>query len=97
MALADYTYDRKFEGNIQKVALTGCGKNPFVQNLAKNYLFGDLKEIFWISKISLSSERKENIKSCFKKHVNFKYPHSLEHFNMELNFCQRKRKDSDCK
>lgn len=35
MAVADYTYDRKFEGNIQKVALTGCGKKPICPEFSK--------------------------------------------------------------
>ena len=77
------------------VGQTGCGKTTFAQNLAKNDLFDELKEIFWISKISLSLEREENIKGCLKKTVNFTYPHSLENFNMELDFFQRKREDSD--
>ena len=65
-------------------------KTTFVQNLSKTDLFGDLKENFWISKISLSSEREKHKKRCFKKHVNFKYPHSLEDFSMEL-FSEKKR------
>lgn len=96
MTSVEYTYDGKFEGNILTVGQTGCGKTTFVQNLAKNDLFGELQEIFWMSKISLSSEREEDIKSCFKKHVSFKYLHSLEDFNMEPGFFQRKKEDSNC-
>ena len=50
-------------------------------------MLGGLKEIFWISKISLSSQREGNIRSCFKKHVEFKYTNN----NMYLDFFQRKR------
>ena len=57
MAETKYFYDGKFEGNVLVVCRTGCGKTTFVQNLARNKLFGDIKEVFWISKINLSNER----------------------------------------
>lgn len=41
-----YTYAGTFEGNILVVGQTGCGKTTFIQILAKNHMFGDLKEIF---------------------------------------------------
>ena len=41
-------------------------------------------------------ERAGNIKSCFKKDVKFKYPHSLEDYNMLLDLFQRKTEGSDC-
>ena len=37
------TYDGKLEGNILIEGGTGCGKTTFVQNLAKNNLFGDIR------------------------------------------------------
>ena len=78
----DYTYDEKFEGSILVVARTGCRKTTFVQDLGKNKLFGDIKEVYWISKIELSAEREDSIKDCFKDQVvDFKYPSSLEDFN----------------
>ena len=49
----EYTYDGKFEGNILIMGRTGCGKTTFVQNLGKNKLFGDIKEVQWVSKIEL--------------------------------------------
>ena len=61
----DYTYDGKFEGNILIAGRTGCGKTTFVQNLGKNRLFGDVKEVYWISKIELSKDREEDIRNCF--------------------------------
>ena len=48
-----YSYDGSFEGNILIVERTGCGKTTFVQNLAKNKLFGQITEVYWVSKIEL--------------------------------------------
>ena len=95
MDRVEYAYNWKFEGNILIVGRTVCSKKTFVQNLAKNDLFDELKEIFWISKISLSLERGDNSRSCFKKHVEFKYPNNIEDFNMYQDFMQRKR-DTEC-
>ena len=53
----NHTYDVKFEGYILVVGRTGCLKATFVQNLGKNKMFEDIKEVFWISKIALSSNR----------------------------------------
>ena len=63
----NYTYDGKFQGKILIVRRTGCGKRTFVQNLGKNNLFGDIKEMYWILKIELSKEREDNIWDCFNK------------------------------
>ena len=62
----EYSYDGKFEENILIVGQTGCGKATSIQKIAKNNLFGELKEIFWISKIPLSAKREKNISTCFK-------------------------------
>ena len=48
----NYMYGAKFEGNILVVGRTGYGKTTFIQNLEKNQMFGDIKEVLWISKIS---------------------------------------------
>lgn len=96
MASIQYTYAGTFEGNILVVGQTGCGKTTFIQILAKNHMFGDLKEIFQISKISLSSEKEENIKGSYRKEANFKCPENFDDFSMLLNYFQRKREDSDC-
>ena len=37
-------------------------KQTFVQNLGKNTLFGDISEVYWISKITLSEERESAIR-----------------------------------
>lgn len=43
-----YSYDGRFDGNILVVGRTGFGKTTFVQNLAKDQLFEDIKKVFWI-------------------------------------------------
>ena len=73
-----YLYDAKFEGNILIIGQTGCGKTTFVQSLAKNKMFGNIKEVFWSSKILLSKGRENNVSGCFDVEVNFKYPKNLE-------------------
>ena len=47
----NYTYIGKFNGNILIFGETGCGKTTFIQNLAKNRLFEDLKEKFFCQKL----------------------------------------------
>ena len=39
-------------------------------------------------------EREKNILACFKKTLRFKYPQTVDDFNMELTFFQRKRYDN---
>ena len=84
-----YFYDDKFEGNILIVGQRGCGKTTFVQSLAKIKMFGNLKEVHKLSKISLSNDGETNISDYFDVEVNFKYPKNLEEFNELLNFFQR--------
>ena len=57
----NYIYDGKFEGNILVVRRTGCGKTTFVQNLAKNEMFRNIKEVNLVSRILLSKEREDQI------------------------------------
>ena len=88
----NYTYDAKFEGKILVVGRTGCGKTSYVQNLRKNEMFGDIKEVLWISKIALSSDKEYNTRDCFtEQKVHFRYPNDIEDFNDLLEFCQRKK------
>ena len=58
-------------------------------------MFGNIKEVYWLSKISLSNDRQNNISACFDIEVNFKYPKNLEEFNELLNFFQR-LKEKNC-
>ena len=93
-----YLYDAKFEGNILVVGQTGCGKTTFVRNLAKNKMFGDMKEVYWLSKISLSRDRENNIENnidCFGVNVDFKYPKNLEEFDVCLDFFQRRKEKAN--
>ena len=88
MDKVNYTYNGKFEGNILVVGWIGCGKTAFVQNLGKHKLFEGIKEVYWILKIELSTNRENNIRNCFKdQYVDFKYPNNFENFN---NFQNKK-------
>ena len=88
----NYSYDAKFEGSILTVGRTGCGKITFIQNLGKNKMFGEIKEVTWIPKIPLLSERKNNIRDCFVNEIiDFKYPARVEDFDDLLEFFQKKR------
>ena len=87
-----YSFDAKFEGNILVVGRTGCGKTTIVQNLGKNKIFREIKEVIWISKIVLFKDRGDNISNCFvNEHIDFKYPDSIEDFDDLLEVCRRKR------
>ena len=89
----NYIYDGKFEGNILIVARTGCGKTTFVQNLGKNKLFGNVKEIYWISKIELCKDREDKIRTCFTDQiVTFDYPNNVEEFDYLLEKYRIKKK-----
>ena len=87
-----YSYDGKFKGNILIVDRARCGKTTFVQNLGKNKLFGNVKTVYWILKITLSQEREDKIKECFEdKEVNFHYSENLDDFNYLIEaFMQKK-------
>ena len=93
----NYMYDGKFNENTLIVGQTGCNKTTFIKNLAKNKIFAKLKEIFWLSKIILSQDRQQDISSCFDLKVNFKYPQTLNDFNMELDSLPhpKKKKETD--
>ena len=55
-------------------------------------MFGDIKEVFWISKIELSRERVTNIKECFVgQDVQFNYPNNLEDFDYLLEMGKRNK------
>ena len=77
---------------------TGCGKTIFIQQLRKNELFGaEITDVFWVSKIILSSEREDSIRNSFEdQDVHFSYPTDLDEFNYLIsNFTQEKSSYSD--
>ena len=91
--MATYSFDGKFTGNILVVGRTGCGKKTFIQKLGTNKLFGnEITDVFWVSKIVLSSEREECIRDSFvDQKVQFSYPHDLDDLNYLVeNFTQDK-------
>ena len=54
-------------------------------------MFGDIKEMLWISKISLSTKRENNIRDCFvNQHVDFQHPNDIDKFEDLLDICERK-------
>ena len=59
MTVAKYSHDGKFEGNILIFRQTGCGKTTFIQNIAKNNLFSELKHILDIKNASFYGKRKK--------------------------------------
>ena len=88
----NYSFDVKFEEDILVVGRTGCSKTTFVQNLGKNKMFGEIKEVVWLSKIPLSKDRENNFCDCFlDEHIDFKYPDSVEDFDDLLEYFHRKR------
>ena len=77
-------YDGKFIGNILIVARTECGKATFVQKLALNNFFGELKKVKWLSGIKLSKKREAEIESNFYCEVKFSYPKDTDELADEL-------------
>ena len=71
------TYDQYVVGKstviLKTVGQTGCGKTTFVQNLAKNKMFGEIKMTDWVSKIKLSEKREDNIRKFFLTAQNLKF------------------------
>ena len=49
--MENYIYDAQFRGNVLIVGRTSCEKTTFIQNLATNDFFGDLKKVEWLSYI----------------------------------------------
>ena len=62
------------------VGRTVCGKTTFVQNLAKDKLFGQITEVYWVSKIELSKEQEESIEAIFEdQEINFHYLNNYDY------------------
>ena len=87
-----YSYGTNFEGNVLVVGGIGCGKTTFVQNLGKNKMFGNIKEVTWASKILLSKEREDQIRGCFvDEKVDFKHLETIDEFDDLLEYIHRKK------
>ena len=96
MSEGTFQYDVQFTNNILIVRHTRCGKTTFVQNLAKNKIFGEIKMTEWMSKIKVSEKRKERIRKCFEgTKVEFYYPEDFSGFNLLIEHFQREDIVSD--
>ena len=87
-------YFGRFTDNILVPGPTGCGKTTYLQHLARNKMFSRLKSVDWISKITLTKNREEQISSCFKNtKVNFSYQNDLNEFDTLIENFQRETDD----
>ena len=76
----NYICNGRFSGNILIVGRTSCGKTTFIQKLAINNYFGDLRKVEWISHIKVDKTREAQIQFCFKCLIDFRYPQNLVEF-----------------
>ena len=84
-----YKYDGAFSGSILIVGQSGCGKTAFVQNLARNKMFENLKSVDWISKIKLSKSMEIDISLGFSQtNVEYQYPEDISDFNVIIESFQ---------
>ena len=57
-------------------------------------MFGDVREVYWVSKIELSKDREENIRDCFVNQIiKFDYPNNVEEFDDLLKVYRRRKVD----
>ena len=62
------------------VGRTVCGKTTFVQDLAKDKLFGQILEVYWVSKIELSKKREESVEASFEdQEISFHYLNNFDY------------------
>ena len=55
-------------------------------------MFGEIKEVIWVSKIPLSKDRDNNIRECFvDEEMDFKYPNNIDEFDDLLEYFQRQK------
>ena len=55
-------------------------------------MFGELKEVTQISKVSFARDRENNIRDCFvNENINFEYPNNTEEFDDLLEHFQRQK------
>lgn len=68
-------------------------KNSLCTKPVKAQIFGDIKEVYWILKSELSTDRENNVRDCFKdQYVDFKYPNNFESFYdlLEIKYHRKK-------
>ena len=65
----------------------------FIRNLPKNKMFGELKNVFRLTRIEHSKGRKQNISTSFHgKPVRFLYLRTLDDSNMHLEFFSKEKR-----
>ena len=82
--MENYVYNGKFSGNILIVGRTECGKTTFMQKLALNNFFGNLKKAEWVSGIRLSKKREAEIETNFSCKIEFHYPADEDELSDQL-------------
>ena len=83
--MENYVYNGKFSGNILIVGRTECGKTTFMQKLALNNFFGQLKKTEWVSGIELSKMREAEIETNVSCKVDFHYPSDEDELSNQLD------------
>ena len=59
-------------------------------------MFGNIKNVSWVTNIMLLKEREHQIRSCFNFPVELFYPQNVSEFNIVIeNFQRKKEKKSD--
>ena len=55
-------------------------------------MFGEIREVIWVSKILLSKDTENNIRESFiDEEMDFKYPNNIDEFNDLLDYFQRQK------
>ena len=96
--MENYVYDGKFSGNILVLGRTECGKTTFIQKLALNNFFCELKKAEWVSGISITKEREAEIETNFSCKIEFYYPDNKDELNdttEELKLRSRSHESDD--
>ena len=60
---------------------TECGKTTFLQKLALNNFFGELRKAEWVSGISITKEREAEIETNFSCKIEIYYPDNKDELN----------------
>ena len=63
--------DGKISGNVLLHGSTCSGKTTLAREMASNSMFGELREVYWISKLQPPKQREGEIDSCFTSKVKY--------------------------